>query len=304
MSFSKSSAAAVSIAYNLLLIALKIAVGVVTGSVAIISEAVHSAMDLVAAVVAFFSVRKADEPADAEHPWGHAKLEHVAAAFEGLLLIVASVVIVIESIRRLESGAEVEQIGLGIAVIGFSIVGSAIVARFLFRQARRHDSPALEGDASHLQADSVSSVAVLVGLVLVKLTGNADFDSIVAILIAVWIAWTGTRIILRSTTDLLDSAPPASELDRIERVIASNRPSEMVGYHKLRARKAGSRRYVELHVQFREGTTLERAHEVAHDLRDAIEAELERAEVMIHLEPESSLKSASPSSESGPFRSG
>ena len=304
MNFSKSSAAAVSIAYNLLLIALKIVVGVVTGSVAIISEALHSAMDLVAAVIAFFSVRKADEPADAEHPWGHAKLEHVAAAVEGLLLIIASVVIVIESVRRLESGAEVEQIGLGIGVIGFSIVGSAVVARFLFRQAKRHDSPALHGDATHLQADSVSSVAVLVGLLLVKLTGNSAFDSIVAILIAIWISWTGMRIIWRSTTDLLDSAPPAAELDAIERIIASNRPPEMAGYHKLRARKAGSRRYVELHVQFTGGTSLERAHEAAHSLRDAIEGGLERTEVMIHLEPESSLKAEAPEPEPGPFRSG
>lgn len=300
----KAAAAGVSILYNLLLIALKITVGVITGSVAILSEAVHSAMDLIAAVVAFFSVRKADAPADARHPWGHGKLEHVAAAFEGLLLILASVVIVIESIRRLESGAEVEQIGLGIAVIAFSVVGSALVARFLFRKADDLSSPALQGDATHLQADSVSSVAVLVGLVLVEVTGNAAFDSIVAILIAVWIAWTGGRIIWNSVADVMDSTLPAEELDAIEDLIRGNRPPEMVGYHKLRARRAGSHRYVEIHIQFRDGTSLERAHELAHGLRDVIEGELERTEVMIHLEPESSLRTSEPSRETGPFRSG
>ena len=304
MSFSKSSAAGVSILYNIALIALKVAVGVITGSVAIISEALHSIMDLVAAVVAFVSVRKADEPADAEHPYGHAKLEHLAAAFEGFLLIVASLVIVIEAIRRLESGAEVESVGLGIGVIVFSIVGSALVASFLFRQSRKHDSPALQGDATHLQADSLSSVAVLVGLILVKLTGNSAFDSIVAILIAVWIAYTGGRITWRSVMDLMDSAPPPEEMDAIEKMIASNRPPEMVGYHKLRARKAGSRRYIEMHVQFRRGTTLERAHEMAHDLRDAIECEMDKSEVLIHVEPESSLKERQAESAKGPFRSG
>lgn len=304
MSFTKSAAAAVSIAYNLVLIALKIAVGIVTGSVAIISEALHSIMDLVAAVVAFFSVRKADEPADAEHPYGHAKLEHVAAAFEGFLLIVASIVIVVEAIRRLESGAEVESIGLGIGVIVFSIIGSALVASFLFRQSRKHDSPALHGDATHLQADSLSSVAVLVGLVLVKLTGNSAFDSIVAILIAVWISYTGARITWRSVMDLMDTAPPAEEMDAIEQLISASRPEEMVGYHKLRARKAGSRRYVEMHVQFRKGTTLERAHELAHELRDAIEARIDKAEVLIHVEPESSVKDRQGETPAGPFRSG
>lgn len=304
MTFSKSLAAGVSILYNLVLIALKIVVGVITGSVAIISEALHSIMDLVAAVVAFVSVRKADEPADEEHPYGHAKLEHLAAAFEGFLLIVASLVIVVEAIRRLQSGAEVESIGLGIGVILFSIVGSALVASFLFRQARRHDSPALHGDATHLQADSISSVAVLVGLILVKITGNSTFDSIVAIVIAVWIAFTGSRITWRSVMDLMDSAPPPEEMDAIEKLIASSRPVEMVGYHKLRARKAGSRRYVEMHVQFRKGTTLERAHELAHELRDAIEAQVERSEVLIHVEPETSVKERQAESSEGPFRSG
>lgn len=304
MTFSKSLAAGVSILYNLVLIALKIVVGVITGSVAIISEALHSIMDLVAAVVAFVSVRKADEPADEEHPYGHAKLEHLAAAFEGFLLIVASLVIVVEAIRRLQSGAEVESIGLGIGVILFSIVGSALVASFLFRQARRHDSPALHGDATHLQADSISSVAVLVGLILVKITGNSTFDSIVAIVIAVWIAFTGSRITWRSVMDLMDSAPPPEEMDAIEKLIASSRPAEMVGYHKLRARKAGSRRYVEMHVQFRKGTTLERAHELAHELRDAIEAQVERSEVLIHVEPETSVKERQAESSEGPFRSG
>lgn len=304
MTFSKASAAGVSIAYNLLLIALKVVVGVITGSVAIISEALHSIMDLVAAVVAFVSVRKADEPADAEHPYGHAKAENIAAAFEGFLLIVASIVIVVEAVRRLESGSEVQAIGLGIGVIAFSILGSALVASFLFRQARKHESPALEGDATHLQADSLSSVAVLIGLILVQITGNAAFDSIVAILIAVWIAYTGARITWRAVMDLMDLAPPPEEMDAIERMIAANRPPEMAGYHKLRARKAGSRRYVEMHVQFRTGTSLERAHELAHELRDAIEEEMGGSEVLIHVEPESSVKDRDGESAGGPFRSG
>lgn len=302
MSFSKSAAAAVSIAYNLLLLVAKLVVAVLTGSVAILSEALHSVMDLVAAIVAFVTVRKADEPADTEHPYGHHKLEHLAAGFEGLLLVIAAGIVGYEAVSRLVDGAEVEKVGIGITVIAFSVVGSTVVGLFLRRQSKRHSSAALEGDAAHLLADAWTSVAVLIGLALVELTGEPAFDSVVAILISALIAVTGIRILIRAGRALLDESAPAEELDRIEEVISRTRTPEMVGYHKLRARVAGRRRYVELHVQYRSGTSLDQAHQLAHDLRDAIEAELGDAEALIHVEPESSVKE--PAETGGPFRSG
>ncbi|MFL5870774.1 MAG: cation diffusion facilitator family transporter [Solirubrobacterales bacterium] len=288
--FTKPRAAAVSIASNSALIALKLAAAAITGSVAILSEALHSMIDLVASVIAFVSVRKADEPADVEHPYGHEKVENVAAAIEGMLIIVGAGVIVYEAVHRLAVGASVEQLGVGIAVIAFSAVANGAVSQFLSRQARRHDSPALAGDAAHLGTDALTSLGVLVGLILVQITGANAIDSAVALAVAAVIVFAGIRILRQSAAVLVDEAPPQEEMDRIEAAIARARADEpeVVGYHKLRARTTGRRRYIELHVQFRSGTSLERAHDLAHELRNAIESDLGNAEVLIHVEPESS----------------
>jgi cation diffusion facilitator family transporter len=302
--FSKSAAAAVSIASNSALIALKLAAAAITGSVAILSEALHSAIDLVASVIAFVSVRKADEPADFEHPYGHEKVENVAATIEGMLIIVGAGVIVYEAVHRLAVSATVDQLGIGIAVIGLSAVANIFVSQFLSRQARRHDSPALSGDAAHLGTDALTSLGVLVGLLLVQITGADAIDSAVAIGVAVVIVFAGVRILRRSAAVLVDEAPPPEEMDRIEAAIARARAEapEVVGYHKLRARTTGRRRYIDLHVQFTSGTSLELAHDVAHRLRDAIESDLGDAEVLIHVEPESSRRD--PAESPRPFRAG
>jgi cation diffusion facilitator family transporter len=144
---------------------------------------------------------------------------------------------------------------------------------------------------------------VLAGLVLVKLTGNAVFDPIAALLVAAAIVFAGIRILTGSSRVLVDEAPPPEELDRIEAAIAGARPPEMVGYHKLRARRAGTRRYIDLHVQFRSGTTLEDAHSLAHRLRSAIEAEIPDSEVLIHVEPEGAVRDPA-ARDTAPYRAG
>jgi cation diffusion facilitator family transporter len=301
---TKPRAAAVSIASNSALIALKLAAAAITGSVAILSEALHSMIDLIASVIAFISVRRADEPADVEHPYGHEKLESLAASIEGMLILAGAGLIVYESVHRLVNGASVQKLGVGIAVIGLSALANGAVSVFLRRQARRHRSPALAGDAAHLGTDALTSLGVLAGLVLVKITGAEAIDSAVAIAVAMVIVVAGVRILRQSASALVDEAPPPEEMDRIEAAIARARAAtpEIVGYHKLRARTTGRRRYIDLHVQFRSGTTLERAHELAHDLRDAIESDLGDAEVLIHVEPESSRRD--PSESPPPFRAG
>ena len=297
---TKSGAAALSIVSNSVLIALKLAAGAITGSIAILTEAIHSLVDLVASVVAFVSVRKADEPADEEHPYGHEKVENLAANIEGILILVGAAVIVYEATHRLVAGSEVESLGVGIAVMGFSVVANLVVSANLYRQARLHESPALEGDAAHLRTDAMTSAGVLVGLALVELTGAAAFDSITALVVAAAIVVAGIRIIRRSSGVLVDEALPDAEMDRIEAAIAAARTQEVAGYHKLRARRAGARRHIDFHVQYRSGTTLERAHELAHQMRDRIEAEIPQAEVLIHVEPETSYRER----EEGPYRSG
>lgn len=286
----KTRAAAFSIASNSLLIALKIVAGLVTGSVAIITEAAHSSIDLLASVIAFFSVRKASEPADASHPYGHAKLENLAAAIEGMLILVGAGVIIYESILRLVNGSQVEKLGFGIAVIGISALANFAVSGFLYRQAKITDSPALEADAAHLRTDAYTSCGVLFGLVLVVVTGVDALDSITALVVAGAIIAAGLRLVTSSSRILVDEALPDSELDDIRDVMRRREGSEVLGFHALRARRAGSRRYVDMHVQFRDGTTLERAHELAHELQAEITARLRGADVLIHLEPESALR--------------
>jgi cation diffusion facilitator family transporter len=283
---TKSGVARLSIVSNSALIALKVVAGAITGSIAIITEALHSSIDLLASIVAYFSVRKADEPADADHMYGHAKVENLAAAIEGMLILVGAGVIVYEAVRRLTTGAEVEALGFGIAAVAVSTVVNLAVSTYLYRQARVHDSPALEGDAAHLRADAITSVAVLIGLVLVEITGFVELDAIVALLVAVAIVYAGVRILTRSSRVLMDEALPPAELDAVREVIDSFPGPELVGFHKLRGRRAGSARHIDFHLQFAPGTTLERAHEIAHQLADQVRGRVRGAEVLVHVEPD------------------
>ncbi|HEV2059677.1 MAG TPA: cation diffusion facilitator family transporter [Solirubrobacteraceae bacterium] len=285
----KSRAAALSIASNTVLIALKLVAAALTGSVAILTEAMHSSIDLIASFVAYFSVRKADKPADAEHHYGHDKVENLAAAIEALLILVGSGVIVFESVRRLSHGAEVHSLGIGIAVIAFSMVANIVVSTVLGRRARETESPALEGDAAHLRTDAATSAGVLVGLIIVQLTGITWLDPVIALAVAAAIVTAGVRLLARASRVLVDEALPGEELEAVGATVAQFGPRGVVGFHKLRARRAGSRRYVDLHVQFAHGTTLEDAHATAHELQDAIRARLRSADVLIHLEPEDSV---------------
>ncbi len=287
-SSKKTRAAGLSIASNAILIGLKLAAGAITGSIAIITEAVHSSVDLMASVIAFLSVRKADEPADADHPYGHAKIENLAAAIEGMLILVGAGIIVFESVRRLVDVPEVKSLGVGIGVIGFSAVANLCVSSYLYRQAALTESPALEGDAAHLRTDAATSAGVLVALVVVEVTGVTWLDPATALVVAVAIVFAGIKILSRSSRVLVDEALPEAELDAVRQAFEEHGASELQGFHKLRARRAGSRRYIDMHVQFEDGTTLRRAHELAHELQADIRGRLRGADVLIHLEPSDS----------------
>jgi cation diffusion facilitator family transporter len=264
--------------------------GTLTGSVAILTEAIHSSIDLVASIVAYFSVRKADVPADAEHRYGHAKIENLAAAIEGILILVGSAAIAFEAIRRLISGGSVHTLGLGIAVVAVSIVVNLIVSSRISQTGHETESPALEGDAAHLRTDALTSGAVLLGLVLVKITGAQWLDPVVALIVAAAIVFTGVKLVARSMRALVDESLPADELEAIKTSAAAFAGRGVVGYHELRTRQAGAHRYVDLHVQFRSGTSLEDAHRTAHDLQAVIAGRLRGADVLIHLEPEDRVR--------------
>ncbi len=287
---TKLRTAALSLASNSVLILLKVAAGSITGSVSILTEAVHSSIDLVASVVAFFSVRKAGEPADESHRYGHEKVENLAAAIEGILILVGSAAIAFQAIRHLAGNQRVEKLGVGIAVVGFSLVVNVIVSGVIGRTARQTGSPALAGDAAHLRTDALTSLAVLVGLALVQITGAQWLDPVVALIVSGSIVATGVRLLLRSSRVLVDEALPAEEVGVIRGAVEEFASRGVVGYHELRTRRAGARRYVDLHVQFRRGTSLEDAHRTAHELQKVIGERLGGADVLIHLEPQDRVR--------------
>ena len=286
----KQRAAALSIVSNTTLILLKVVAGSITGSVAILTEAVHSSIDLVASVVAFMAVRKAGVPADESHRYGHEKIENLAAAIEGILILVGSAAIAFEAVRRLLRHGRVQTLPLGIGVVALSVVANIVVSSVIARNARITDSPALEADAAHLRTDALTSAGVLAGLILLQITGAEWIDSVVALVVAAAIVITGVRLLYRASRVLVDEALPADEVTSIRDAIENFGPRGVVGYHELRTRRAGSRRYVDLHVQFRSGTSLEDAHRTAHELQDVIAGRLNGADVLIHLEPQDRVR--------------
>jgi cation diffusion facilitator family transporter len=283
-------AATLSVVSNSALILLKAIAASVTGSVSILTEAVHSSVDLVASIVAFGSVRKAGEPADETHRYGHEKIENLSAAIEGILILVGSAVIAFEAIRRLVVGGHLESIRLGWIVMGISLVANVVVSTVIARRARISGSPALAGDAAHLRTDALTSAAVLVGLVLVQTTGAQWVDSAVALAVACVILITGIRVLTTASQVLVDTSLPRTEIDEIRQVVEAFAPRGVVGYHELRTRKAGNRRYVDLHLQFQSGTSLEDAHRTAHEVQEEIGDRVPRADVLIHLEPEDRVR--------------
>jgi cation diffusion facilitator family transporter len=284
----KSRAAATSIASNAVLIAFKLVAGILSGSIAIISEALHSGSDLVAALIAYWSVRRAAEPPDERHHYGHEKVENLSGVVEALLIIAAAGVIIYEGIMKIVDGPEIDHVWLGIGVMVVSGVVNLIVSRrVLYPVARRTDSAALEADAAHLTTDVYTSFGVAGGLLLVKLTGWEYFDPIIAIAVAVLIIRTGYELVIASTRVLLDETLPEGELEIIRRCVRDHRGDIIAGYHKLRARRAGSRRHVDLHVVVDESLTVGEAHAVAEHIEDDIRACIPNTDVLVHVEPRS-----------------
>lgn len=282
----KSRAAAISIASNATLIVFKLVVGVLSGSIAIISEALHSGSDLVAALIAFWSVRRAAEPPDERHQYGHEKVENLSGVIEALLIIAAAGVIIFEGVMKIIDGPELDRIWLGIGVMVVSGVANLVVSmKVLYPVARRTESAALEADAAHLKTDVYTSFGVAGGLLLVKLTGWDYLDPIAAIAVAVLIIKTGYDLVMQSTRVLLDETLPDEELDKIRRCVQEHRGDIIAGYHKLRARRAGSRRHVDLHVVVDETLTVAEAHDIAEHIEEDIRACIPNTDVLVHVEP-------------------
>lgn len=288
---TKSSAASLSVASNTVLIILKLVAGISMGSVSVISEAIHSSVDLLAAVIALFSVRAAAKPADDSHPFGHGKIENVSGTVEAVLIFFAAMLIIYEAVQKIIYGVHVEALGLGIGVMAFSAIANIVVSRQLLRVSRATESVALEADAYHLTTDVLTSVGVLVGLAAVRLTGLMILDPFIAIAVALAIVKAAWDITHKSFVDLLDRRLPDADRQVIEEVL-SRHSGLMVGYHDMRSRKAGSLRYVDLHLVVDGGKSVEEAHRLCDHLEEEIEQALPNTDLVIHLEPPPQTRSA------------
>lgn len=264
--------------------ALKFLAYYLTGSVGLLSDAVESTANLVAAMTALFAVWFAARPVDRTHNYGHEKVEFFAGGIEGFLILFAAVSIAFIAIQRLRNPHELEGIGLGLVI---AIVASAInfaVSRILVNAGRRYHSVALEADGRHLMTDVVTSAGVVAGLILVRITGIAWLDPVLALLIALNILWTGYSLIRTSVDGLMDKALPEEDVAALRQAIeAELEPGEY--YHALRTRRAGSRDFVDFHLLVPGELTVQRAHEVTHRLEEAVVSALPRAEVTVHVEP-------------------
>lgn len=281
---TKSRAAAVSVASNTTLILLKVAAGILTGSISLIAEAVHSTMDLAAAIIAFFSVRISDTPADDLHPFGHGKAENISGVAEGVLIFVAAGIILYEAILRIITGTGLEYVEIGIGIMALSIIVNIIVSRYLVKVAKKTDSVALEADAKHLTTDVLTMVGVLVGLALARITGLSIFDPITAIIVAVMITKAAYDITKKSFGGLMDTRLPEDEEETITKIIKEH-AAKLAGFHDMRTRKAGSLRFVDLHLVLPNKVSLEEAHGICDHLEQDVKEKLSNVSMTIHVEP-------------------
>ncbi len=281
---SKTGVAALSIASNLTLTLAKLTIGLLIGSVSVVAEAIHSGVDLLASLIAYFAVRTSGKEPDAGHPYGHGKYENASGTIEGMLILIAAGLIIAEAVTKLTSGVHLPNVDLGLYVMILSVGANFFVSRQLFRVARRTDSLALEADAYHLTTDIATSGGVLVGLAIVKLTGWSVLDPIVALGVAALIIHAAWDITQRSARDLLDRALPDDERAKIEKILTDH-AENYVGYHNLRSRKAGSHRHIDLHLVVDSQLTVEQAHDLCNDLERHIESALPQTTVVIHVEP-------------------
>jgi len=279
---AKTSIARLSVASNSLLIVMKVIVGIMSGSVSIISEAIHSSMDLVAALIAFFAVRVSDTPPDLKHPYGHGKVENISGVVEGVLILAAAAMIIVEAVKKLTGEPyELESIWIGSLVMLISAIVNTIVSKKLYKVARETNSVALEADALHLKTDVYTSLGVAIGLGLIMLTDIKWLDPAVAILVALFIIRESYNLISRAFSPLLDTAWGDTEIMDLERRLNNME----VSYHDLRTRIAGNYKFVDIHVEIPENESVGDAHNYCDKIEDALKDAYSNLTVTIHVEP-------------------
>jgi cation diffusion facilitator family transporter len=277
----KTQIARLSILSNTLLIILKFIVGFISGSVSIISEAIHSVMDLIAAVIAFFSVKYSDDPPDKEHPYGHGKIENVSGVIEALLITVAAVWIIYEAFHKIIAPKPIENVEWGALVMVISAVTNFFVAQKLYKTAKETESVALKADGLHLMTDVYTSLGVALGLVSIWIFNIQILDPIVAILVALFILFKSFDMLKEAFLPLIDTCLNEEEIQIINDSISKR----SISFHKLKTRRAGSYRFAELHLELNENMSLKDAHSICDEIENEIQSKIKHLDMTIHMEP-------------------
>ncbi|HOW57335.1 MAG TPA: cation diffusion facilitator family transporter [Smithellaceae bacterium] len=287
----KELVALLSVISNSFLVVFKIFVGVLIGSVAIISEAIHSTMDLLASFIAMFSVKTSHIPADEKHPFGHGKIENISGLVEAALIFVAAFWIIFEAVKKLSSPQTMELAGWGVAVMLLSAILNFIVSRMLFKIGKEADSIALQADAWHLRTDVYTSLGVMTSLAIIWL-GHQFFanppihwlDPAAAVFVALFILRAAYNLTYQSIRDLMDAKLPADEEEIIRNIITSHQPI-VHGFHQLRTRKAGNFRFIEFHIKVDPLMTVNSSHNITRVLKQNIMTQFPQSSITIHIEP-------------------
>lgn len=285
-------AASVSVLSNTFLLVLKTVVGVLTGSVGVMSAAADSLNDLGASIIALFSVRASGQPADAEHPFGHGKIENISAAIQALLIFTAAAYIVYEAINRIITPEPLQSPMAGMVVMVITAVLDLGVSRYLLKVANETDSSAIRADAYHLTTDVWTAASVFVALALVEITGIRLFDPIVALIVAAAIIRVAITLTMEAAGMLIDTRLPDRELRQLEEIVMKT--PKVVGYHKLRTRRSGPYRQIDYHLIVPGNMPVIEAHDLSEQVEDAIRSRFPRTTVVTHIEPDQVTETTQP----------
>ncbi len=287
----KSNVALLSVISNTSLVILKLVVGTLIGSVSVVSEAIHSAVDLLAAIIALFAVKKSGKPADEDHPFGHGKVENISGTIEALLIFLAAGWIIFEAIKKLRNPQPMDDAWLGLAIMLISVMANILVSKNLFKVGKETESIALMADAWHLRTDVYTSLGVFGGLAVIFAGGlilpGVDLqwaDPVAAIGVALLIIRAAYHLTVESARDLVDVGLPSEEVDDVRRHIRAFAPT-IRGFHRLRTRKAGSIRFVEFHIRVDPSMSVDESHRISDMITCSIKQHYPGTTVTIHIEP-------------------
>ena len=282
----KKTSAAVSIFSNIILILIKVTAGILSGSISVLSETLHSFADLSASCLAYFSVSKSSKPADEDHPFGHGKYEDLAGFIEAILIIITALYILFVACEKIIRGTNYEiQTTIGISIMCLSVIVNWLVSSYLHKVAIKTDSIALKTDAEHLRADIYSSLGIIAGLFAVRITGLSILDPIIAIFVATIIFRTGIKLTKQSSNNLLDGSLPKEDKNVIDDAIKSFEAHGVIGTKQIRTSKSGSKRLIQMTILLPSGMTLIEAHNICDKIETKIREKLKNCDIIIHAEP-------------------